>query len=61
VPRAVRPASRTRLYLEDEPPSGQVKLIGVLPQWRGQGLGRAILRWGVRRLQGRGSPPPRLP
>jgi len=47
---------RTRLYLEDEPPSGEVKLIGVLPQWRGRGLGRAILRWGVRHLQGRGSP-----
>ena len=46
---------RTRLYIEEEPPSGEVKLIGVLPPWRGRGLGRAILRWGVRRLQGRGS------
>ena len=47
---------RTRLYLGDEPPYGEVKLIGVLPSWRGRGLGRAILRWGVRRLAGRGSP-----
>ncbi len=35
-------------------PYGEVKLIGVLPAWRGRGLGRALLRWGVRHLQGRG-------
>jgi mycothiol synthase len=47
---------RTRLYPGDERPYGEVKLIGVLPPWRGRGLGRALLRWGVRRLQGRGVP-----
>ncbi len=47
---------RARLYADDDPPYGEVKLIGVLPTWRGRGLGRAILRWGIRRLQGRGVP-----
>jgi mycothiol synthase len=45
---------RTRLYADDREPHGEVKLIGVLPPWRGRGLGRALLRWGIRRLQGRG-------
>ncbi len=47
---------RARLYASDEPPYGEVKLIGVLPPWRGRGLGRALLRWGVRHLQDRGVP-----
>jgi mycothiol synthase len=47
---------QARLYQDDHPPYGEVKLIGVLPPWRGRGLGRALLRWGVRRLQGRGVP-----
>ncbi len=47
---------RARLYETDERPYGEVKLIGVLPAWRGRGLGRALLRWGVRHLQGRGVP-----
>ncbi len=47
---------RARLYRDDDPPYGEVKLIGVLPPWRGRGLGRALLRWGVRHLQGRGVP-----
>jgi mycothiol synthase len=47
---------RARLYPDDERPYGEVKLIGVLPPWRGRGLGRALLRWGVRHLQDRGVP-----
>ena len=47
---------RARLYPDDRPPYGEVKLIGVLPPWRGRGLGRALLRWGVRHLQGRDVP-----
>ncbi len=47
---------RARLYPDDAEPYGEVKLIGVLPGWRGLGLGRALLRWGVRRLQDRGVP-----
>jgi len=44
---------RARLYPDERPPYGEVKLIGVLPSWRGRGLGRALLRWGVRHLQDR--------
>ena len=47
---------RARSYPADDPPYGEVKLIGVLPPWRGRGLGRALLRWGVHHLQGRGIP-----
>ncbi len=47
---------RAVAYPAEERPYGEVKLIGVLPAWRGRGLGRALLRWGVRHLQGRGLP-----
>jgi mycothiol synthase len=40
----------------DAGPYGEVKLIGVLPAWRGQGLGRELLRWGITHLQERGAP-----
>ncbi len=30
---------RARIYPDDRPPYGEVKLIGVLPPWRGRGLG----------------------
>jgi ribosomal protein S18 acetylase RimI-like enzyme len=29
----------------------------VLPAWRGRGLGRELLRWGVTELRGRGAGP----
>ena len=35
--------------------TGDVGLIGVLPAWRGRGLGRELLRWGVRTLRERGA------
>jgi mycothiol synthase len=38
-------------------PIGDVGLIGVLPAWRGRGLGRALLRWGVTELRRRGAGP----
>ena len=47
---------RARLYPDERPPYGEVKLIGVLPPWRGRGLGRALLRWGMRHLQDRDVP-----
>jgi mycothiol synthase len=31
--------------------TGEVHLIGVLPEWRGRGLGRELLRWGVAHLR----------
>lgn len=43
---------RAVVYRDEEEPYGEVKLIGVLPPWRGRGLGRALLRWGIRHLQG---------
>lgn len=55
-PERVVAFCRARLYPDDRPPYGEVKLIGVLPPWRGRGLGRALLRWGVRHLQDRGVP-----
>jgi mycothiol synthase len=40
---------------EDGQPEGWVGLIGVLPEWRRRGLGRALLRWGVEYLRSRGA------
>jgi mycothiol synthase len=36
-------------------PAGEIRLVGVLPQWRGRGLGRELLRWGVAQLRARGA------
>lgn len=36
-------------------PVGEIRLVGVLPQWRGRGLGRELLRWGVAQLRVRGA------
>lgn len=45
----------TRLEMETTPTEtlGEVGLIGVLPAWRGLGLGRELLRWGVAELRER--------
>jgi mycothiol synthase len=34
---------------------GEIRLIGVLPEWRGRGLGRELLRWGVAWLRSSGA------
>jgi mycothiol synthase len=40
---------------EGEPATvGDVRLVGVLPEWRGRGLGRELLRWAVVELRSRG-------
>ena len=39
----------------DEAPVGEIALVGVLPQWRGRGLGRELLRCGVAQLRERGA------
>ena len=39
----------------DALPVGDVRLIGVLPDWRGRGLGRELLRWAVAELRLRGA------
>ena len=36
-------------------PVGDVRLLGVLPEWRGRGLGRDLLRWAVAELRTRGA------
>jgi mycothiol synthase len=52
-----RPVAFTRIEVEPEAGGilGEVGLIGVLPAWRGRGLGRELLRWGVAELRTRGS------
>jgi mycothiol synthase len=45
----------------DEPvPVGEVRIVGVMPEWRGRGLGRELLRWGVAELRSRGAGPIQL-
>ncbi len=41
-------------------PTGWVNQIGVLPDHRGRGLGRELLRWGVQHLRARGAGPVQL-
>jgi mycothiol synthase len=36
-------------------PRAEVRLVGVLPEWRGRGLGRELLRWGVAWLRSSGA------
>jgi mycothiol synthase len=38
-------------------PKGWIAQLGVRPAWRGRGLGRELLRWGVGYLRGRGAGP----
>jgi mycothiol synthase len=35
--------------------TGEIGLVGVLPTWRGRGLGRELVRWGVTELRRRGA------
>ena len=35
-------------------PGGEIRVVGVLPEWRRRGLGRELLRWGVARLREQG-------
>jgi mycothiol synthase len=46
----------TNPALAGEPggPTGSVGLVGVVPAWRGKGLGRELLRWSVGELRRRG-------
>jgi mycothiol synthase len=53
------PIGFARVELLHDPgalPTGYVNMIGVLPAWRGRGLGRELLRWGVAYLRDHGSP-----
>lgn len=42
---------RTELLAGDGERRGVVGLVGVLPEWRGRGLGRELLRWGIAHLR----------
>lgn len=43
---------RTRVDLDDAGLRiGEISLIGVVAEWRGKGLGRELLKWGVHRLR----------
>src|SRR5262249_24899125 len=46
---------RVDLQEDEGRTTGDVAIVGVLPEWRRQGLGRALLRWGVHRLRGLGA------
>lgn len=45
---------------DDPAPVGEVRIVGVMPEWRGRGLGRELLRWGVAELRNRGAGPIQL-
>jgi mycothiol synthase len=40
---------------DDGRPVGEVKLVGVLPEFRNRGLGRELVRWGVDAVRRRGA------
>ena len=46
---------RTRLSRDGEAITGEVALIGVVPDWRGRRLGRELLRWGIAHLRAAGA------
>jgi mycothiol synthase len=50
-----RPVAFTKVEYTPQDAYGWVGLIGVLPPWRGRGLGRELLHWGVTYLRGRGA------
>jgi mycothiol synthase len=33
---------------------GEIGIVGLLPEWRGRGLGRQLLRWGIEHLRAAG-------
>jgi mycothiol synthase len=58
--RAANPIAFARIALEPQDdtgsaPTGEIRLVGVIPEWRGRGLGRELLRWGVAELRARGA------
>lgn len=53
-----RPVAFALIRVDEPEPGnlvGEVSLIGVLPAWRGRGLGRELLRWGVAEVRDRGA------
>jgi mycothiol synthase len=53
-----QPIAFTKVEFSADPgeePNGWVGLIGVMPAWRGRGLGRELLHWGIAYLRGKGA------
>ncbi len=47
--------ARTRVEEDDAGRRfGELALVGVMPEWRGRGLGRALLRWSIARFRSLG-------
>lgn len=44
----------TGIDRESDPPVGHINLVGVLREYRGRGLGRWLLLWGIERLRSQG-------
>lgn len=44
----------TGIDRETDPPTGHINLVGVLRDYRGRGLGRWLLLWGIERLRSKG-------
>jgi mycothiol synthase len=59
VDAPLEPVAFARVALEPATETGgrvgDVALVGVLPEWRGRGLGRELLRWAVADLRARGA------
>jgi mycothiol synthase len=54
-PSALVGFARTRVEEDDAGRRfGEVALVGVLPEWRGRGLGRALMRWSIARFRSLG-------
>ena len=53
-----RPIAWTKAELESTETGarrGSISFIGVLPEWRGRGLGRELLRWGIAYVRAAGA------
>jgi mycothiol synthase len=46
---------RTTLDIDDAELHAEIAHLGVLPEFRGRGLGRELLRWGIHHLRSRGA------
>jgi len=46
-----RPAGFCRVSIDEHGPgSGEIDFVALLPAWRGRGIGRELVRWGIERL-----------
>lgn len=55
APRRLIGLVRVDRYDEGDRRIGDIRLVGVLPDARGRGIGRELLRWGIAELRARGT------